>query len=95
MSHVAGGNTQTPGKDTSLMTLGLLCAQSVLVVYVAPPGDMHPEVVIVQPVMDFEKKKPLPPNYILHFSEGDLWHGWCESLLIFVLYLDLSKDIIF
>lgn len=38
-----------------LMTLGLLCDQSVLVVYVTPPGGMHPEAVIVQPVMDFEK----------------------------------------
>lgn len=38
-----------------LMTLGLLFDQSVLVVYVAPPGDTHPEAVTVQPVMDFEK----------------------------------------
>lgn len=33
---------QTPGKDMLLMTLGLLCDQSVLVVYVAPPGDVRP-----------------------------------------------------
>lgn len=70
MSHVAGGNIETPGKDMSLMTLGLLWDQSVLVVYVAPPGDMHAEVVIVQPVMDFEKET-LPPNDVLHFAEGD------------------------
>lgn len=60
----------------SLMTLGLLWDQSVLVVYVAPPGDMHAEVVIVQPVMDFEKET-LPPNDVLHFAEGDQ-QGGCQ-----------------
>lgn len=66
----------------SLMTLGLLCDQSVLVVYIAPPGDMRPEVVIVQPVMDFEKKHPLLIMFYILLREtskgdvrGDLWHG--------------------
>lgn len=67
----------------SLMTLGLLCDQSALVVYVATPGDMNPEAVIVQSVMDFEKKHSLQIMccvLLRETSKGDvredLWHGW-------------------